>query len=937
MVIETQKDWNLSTTAPNAYALANPTVLTKTPGGIQPQHNVEVLMNVPQPQLQQLSQCVYQDASQAGGVFTGTGCTDSPCTVPQQAVQYTVYSENSAPSFVVESADQYTGAAPTMNYKAPKPRNVVAENTRTLSGVRSNMNTTISLEDLAAVHSHDIVQPSVSGVGGMSVGVVGVQRNSPVTVQAIADSTTGSRQRATADQTKGKVEAGVAGQVTLPTEVVYDTLTVYDTSGVDTANMVVYDSQQVEPQQQAVGEQVYLMNAEGSTFIVQGDLPLSALQPGQETFDNNTQMTDGHQPSDQKVTTDIAPTRPATEVVVQSKPPTVRTVPKMTTPATTKLTVKKKEADACPQYDDLNHRPVPHALKPVPGVSSFQNSFLSFLQGRKQETLSSVTASTVSKKPVLPKYIPLPKSTAKPPSDTEKTVDVSTPQKSSNNGTTAESSTQPVTVTKKVGSNSVASGDNKKAVVSTPKAQAVSTLMSGGSSIRERRPKKSGRRLSGTPKQPSVSDDVDPAEEGEVVAPPVAPHVRPMRKAKEKVTQRLSRMKTKKNKRRSSDMSNSGSDEFVSTLSNSDENATDSDSDPSWKPSAVGADSEKRKSVSDDESRPKRGRPKKRARLSTSKSGVSQGGSDATDATKVSTLPGFQKGMFVVEKSNLEKGNAWKTQPIWKVDVSRLLKKYEPTTIGGRLVHTAKTMYTSWSNQEEANYCVVRVRHVESSENEDTIEIIEVAPPQPASDDQLMQPFDVYIQILLSQALEPGFLSALQNEQDDYYMGPLKTIDEALAECKTRMLEILHWTSTFTEAVEYYPYIHVIQSSTLKDHCQACEDEQQEAVKSVMLSGNSYDRNTLVTNADELPQLKRKMFAVGLMTSLHVTAYHSLHHTKFRLYQTCVAKVNWLKSKNVKEHSDILEQCLQDREWIQKLYKNLKDLQRQSYTVKSST
>ena len=28
-----------------------------------------------------------------------------------------------------------------------------------------------------------------------------------------------------------------------------------------------------------------------------------------------------------------------------------------------------------------------------------------------------------------------------------------------------------------------------------------------------------------------------------------------------------------------------------------------------------------------------------------------------------------------------------------------------------------------------------------------------------------MQPFDVYIQILLSQALEPGFLAALQNEK----------------------------------------------------------------------------------------------------------------------------------------------------------------------------
>ena len=531
VVIETEKDWNLS---PNSYGIVNSTVLTKQPAVIQPQ-NVEVLLNAPQPQLQQLPQCVYQDANQTAGVFTDADYTDSSCTVPQQTVQYTVYSENSVPSFVIQSADQYTSAAPTVDYKAQNTRNMAAENTHALSGIRSNMNTTISLEDLAAVRSQDIVQPGVSGV---SAGVVGVQCDSPVTVQAIADSTTGNVQLASGDQTKGKVEAAVAGQLTLPADVVYDTLTVYDASGVDTANAVVYeDTQQVEPQQQAVGEQVYLLNAEGSTFIVQGDIPVSSLQPGQDTC-NNILVTD------QEVTTD---TTPATEVVVQSKPPAVRTVPKKTTtPATPKPAVKRNDVDTCPQYDDSNHRPVLHAPKPIPGVSSFQNSFLSFLQGRKQETLSSVTASTVAKKPMLPKYIPLPKSVTKPPSDTEKTVNVATPQKSSDNGSTPKSSTSSVTVTKKVGNDSAPSCDNKKTVVSMPKVQAVSTPRSGAGSTRGRRPKKSSRRLSGTPKQPSVSDDdeLDPAEEGDVVAPPVAPRVRPMRKAKEKVVQRLSKMKT---------------------------------------------------------------------------------------------------------------------------------------------------------------------------------------------------------------------------------------------------------------------------------------------------------------------------------------------------------------------------------------------------------
>lgn len=59
-----------------------------------------------------------------------------------------------------------------------------------------------------------------------------------------------------------------------------------------------------------------------------------------------------------------------------------------------------------------------HCCGPVSKQSPFQNSFLSFLQGNKAETLSSVTNSTITKRPMLPKYIPeppRPKPVAPPP------------------------------------------------------------------------------------------------------------------------------------------------------------------------------------------------------------------------------------------------------------------------------------------------------------------------------------------------------------------------------------------------------------------------------------------------------------------------------------------------------------------------------------------
>ena len=52
------------------------------------------------------------------------------------------------------------------------------------------------------------------------------------------------------------------------------------------------------------------------------------------------------------------------------------------------------------------------ASKTGPG---FQDSFLNFLMGKKQETLSSVTTATIGEKPQLPKYIPEPRRPAPPP------------------------------------------------------------------------------------------------------------------------------------------------------------------------------------------------------------------------------------------------------------------------------------------------------------------------------------------------------------------------------------------------------------------------------------------------------------------------------------------------------------------------------------------
>lgn len=61
----------------------------------------------------------------------------------------------------------------------------------------------------------------------------------------------------------------------------------------------------------------------------------------------------------------------------------------------------------------------------IPSKDSFQDSFLSYLQGHKQETLSSVSSSAVTKKPQLPKYIPEPRRPRPPPAQPKESLNFS--------------------------------------------------------------------------------------------------------------------------------------------------------------------------------------------------------------------------------------------------------------------------------------------------------------------------------------------------------------------------------------------------------------------------------------------------------------------------------------------------------------------------------
>ena len=64
---------------------------------------------------------------------------------------------------------------------------------------------------------------------------------------------------------------------------------------------------------------------------------------------------------------------------------------------------------------------------------------------------------------------------------------------------------------------------------------------------------------------------------------------------------------------------------------------------------------------------------------------------------------------------------------------------------------------------------------------------------QEAEQNPLLEKFYVYLQILLSQALEPGFLVSVYEKKEDTYMVPMAEIDKLVKQKIDQMERVLRW------------------------------------------------------------------------------------------------------------------------------------------------
>uniref|UniRef100_K1Q354 Proline-rich protein 12 n=1 Tax=Magallana gigas TaxID=29159 RepID=K1Q354_MAGGI len=277
---------------------------------------------------------------------------------------------------------------------------------------------------------------------------------------------------------------------------------------------------------------------------------------------------------------------------------------------------------------------------------------------------------------------------------------------------------------------------------------------------------------------------------------------------------------------------------------------------------------------------------------------------------RVFSLPVFRIGDFVIAKSDL---NNFECFPIWRIDPGKMMKKYELFTDKGKILHMATCTYSSCLPKMDLDYIPVKVTTIRNERDGHIVEVHEADRPKPKLDsrleteyeeDPLADMFNVYLQIFLSCALEPGFLMAILDSKEEFYLGPLNSIDDLIDK---KLIEIdakVQWKQKF----------------------KACRFASEPALKSVHLFGQSYDHKTLVENKASLVDGSME-FLIGKTASLYVMPYHSLYHFKYNLSKRCQAKVDLLKQANSRlANPEILDKCLNNRVWVLKIFDDLKTL-----------
>uniref|UniRef100_A0A3Q2SRI9 Proline rich 12 n=1 Tax=Fundulus heteroclitus TaxID=8078 RepID=A0A3Q2SRI9_FUNHE len=165
--------------------------------------------------------------------------------------------------------------------------------------------------------------------------------------------------------------------------------------------------------------------------------------------------------------------------------------------------------------------------------------------------------------------------------------------------------------------------------------------------------------------------------------------------------------------------------------------------------------------------------------------------------------------------------------------------------------------------------------------------------------------FRSYVEMLVSTALDPDMIQALEDTDDELYLPPMRKIDSILSEQKRRLLRKVSMSSQHQDVLHAYS--------------QMMADSLDTRVVRVRLTGDAYNRKTLNRVKKTLP--KPQDLKLSSETYRIYSLYHSLHHYKYHTFLQCKKETNTIEqAAEDPGQEEVVQQCMANQSWLDTLF-----------------
>lgn len=323
--------------------------------------------------------------------------------------------------------------------------------------------------------------------------------------------------------------------------------------------------------------------------------------------------------------------------------------------------------------------------------------------------------------------------------------------------------------------------------------------------------------------------------------------------------------------------------------------------------------------------------PPKKVTIDPNVTNVSNGTPQATAKTSLATAPRrrssdkkaltikeglMRTGDFVVSMEEMKQ----ELPMIWRIEGKSLLQRFEPMTQeDGITVYINTSSYSAWNPTVRTRYRGVDVRIMGCSRTKIVVEKLGLTKNSPVSGTtpavavngtaggtdastatvveqepdlpSLQENFEVYIQTLLSQALDPNFIAEIVKENDDYFLSNVQAIDDVCCRKKSRFTSKIKWDANITKCIESFPSVSCQALKNEHDlRCRLCQEKWSTNMFS--FSGGLYDPLSLESRDTTIEGIKQTKYASCDSCKIRVLSFSRLHHSKYLFFLKCQRKVS---------------------------------------------